>query len=51
MKSRLLLKRKMELFYKDLEPKRRNFDNTLRIQTDQEFTQNEIKKKKIKNMI
>ena len=42
MKSRLLLKRKMKLFYKDLEPKRKNFDNSLRIQTDQ--TQNEIKK-------
>ena len=42
MKSRLLLKRKMKLFYKDLEPKRKNFDNSLRIQIDQ--TQNEIKK-------
>ena len=44
MKNRSLLKRKLKLFYKNLEPKRKNLDNSLRIQTCQECSQNEIKK-------
>ena len=38
------LVRKMELFYKEIEPKRKETDEKIRLQTDLEFQQNEIKK-------
>ena len=34
----------MELFYKEIEPKREETDEKMRLQTDLEFQQNEIKK-------
>ena len=42
MKTRYLLKKKMELFYEEISNKRGN--ETMRIQTDLEFQQNEIEK-------
>ena len=42
MKKRHLLKKKMELFYEEISNKRSN--ETMRLQTDLEFQQNEIKK-------
>ena len=42
MKKRHLLKKKMELFYEEISDKRSN--ETMRLQTDLEFQQNEIKK-------
>ena len=42
MKKRHLLKKKMELFYEEISSKRSN--ETMRLQTDLEFQQNEIKK-------
>ena len=44
MKSWSLLKRKLEQLQKDLEPKNKTLDTAMRIQTDQDFSQNEIKK-------
>lgn len=44
MKSASLLKRELKLLYKDLEPKIKNLDNTLKIQTGQKYDQNEITK-------
>ena len=46
MKSRNLLGRKLELFYRDIKPKREQIakNGKLRIQTDLEFRQNEMKK-------
>ena len=41
MKKRHLLKKKMELFYEEISNKRSN--ETMRLQTDLEFQQNEIK--------
>ena len=41
MKKRNLLKKKMELFYEEVESKRKG---EMRLQTDLEFQQNEIKK-------
>ena len=42
MKKRHLLKNKMELFYQEVNNKRK--DKRMRLQTDLEFQQNEIKK-------
>ena len=42
MKKRHLLKKKMELFYEEISNKKSN--ETMRLQTDLEFQQNEIKK-------
>lgn len=47
VENRSLLKKKMELFYDNLKPERNN-EETLTIQTDREFNQNEIKKSKWK---
>ena len=44
MKNKSNLARKMELFYKEIEPKREETDEKVRLQTDLEFQQNEIKK-------
>ena len=46
MKSRNLLARKLELFYRDIKPKREQIakNGKLRLQTDLEFRQNELKK-------
>ena len=44
MKNKSNLVRKMELFYKKIEPKREETDEKMRLQTDLEFQQNEIKK-------
>ena len=41
MKKRNLLKKKMELFYQEIQNKRKG---RMRLQTDLEFQQNEIKK-------
>ena len=41
MKKRHLLSRKMEIFYKEIQAKRKT--NKMRLQTDLEFRQNEIK--------
>ena len=45
MKSRNLLSRKLELFYQDIQPKREQIakNENMRLQTDLEFQQNEIK--------
>ena len=47
MKSRNLLSKKLELFYRDIQQKREQIAEkaTIRLQTDLEFAQNEIKKK------
>ena len=42
MKKRHLLSRKIEIFYQEVENKRKN--KRMRLQTDLEFQQNEIKK-------
>ena len=49
MKSRNLLSKKLELFYRDIQQKREQIAEkaTIRLQTDLEFAQNEIKKKKM----
>ena len=44
MKKRNLLKKKMELFYEDVSDKRSQNKKKVRLQTDLEFQQNEIKK-------
>ena len=46
MKSRNLLARKLELFYRDIHPKKQQIakNEKMRLQTDLEFQQNEIKK-------
>ena len=46
MKSRNLLARKLELFYRDIQPKRGQIakNEKMRFQTDLEFRRNEIKK-------
>ena len=46
MKSTLLLEQKMELFYRDIQPKRQQVakNERMRLQTDLEFQQNEIKR-------
>ena len=46
MKSRSLLARKLELFYRYVQPKREQIakHEKMRLQTDLEFRQNEIKK-------
>ena len=46
MKSRNLLARKLELFYRDIQPKREQIakHEKMRLQTDLEFRQNEIRK-------
>ena len=46
MKSRNLLARKLELFYRDIQPKREQIakNKKMRLQTDLEFRQNDIKK-------
>ena len=45
MKKRHFLKKKMELFYNDIAEKRANYNNRrMRLQTDLEFQQTEIKK-------
>ena len=46
MKSRNLLARKLELFYRDIQPKRQQITKKekMRLQTDLEFQRNEIKK-------
>ena len=46
MKKRHLLNKKMEMFYQEVSKKRKN--NPMRLQTDLEFQQNEIKKTKQK---
>ena len=43
MKKRHLLRKKMDLFYNDIASKRKH-DKTMRLQTDLEFQQTEIKK-------
>ena len=43
MKSKNLLRKKIELFFGDIS-KRSDLNKKMRIQTDQEFKQNEIKK-------
>ena len=43
MKKRHLLRKNIELFYNDIAPKRKN-DKAMRLQTDLEFHQTEIKK-------
>ena len=45
-KKRTLFSKKLEMFYKDTEPKRDkiNDEEKMRIQTDLEFQQNEIKR-------
>ena len=51
MKSKNLLRKKIELFFGDIS-KRSDLNKKMRIQTDQEFKQNEIKKlNKINNTI
>ena len=44
MKKRTLLSKKLEIFYKDIEPKREkiNDEDKMRIQTDLEIQKNEI---------
>ena len=42
--SKSNLSRKIELFYKEIEPKRQREDEKMRLQTDLEFQQNEIKR-------
>ena len=44
MKSRNLLPKKIELFYRDIQQKREQIaeNTTMRLQTDLEFSQNEI---------
>ena len=46
MKSKNLLSKKLELFYRDIQPKREQIakNKKMRLQTDLEFRQNEIKK-------
>ena len=44
MKNKSNLARKMELFYKEIELKRQETDEKMRLQTDLEFQQNRIKK-------
>ena len=46
LKSRILLARKLELFYEDIQLKREQIakNEKMRLQTDLEFRQNEIKK-------
>ena len=53
MKSRSLLPKKLELFYRDIQQKREQIAEkaTIRLQTDLEFAQNEIKKKKKVEML
>ena len=41
MKKRTLLRKKMEIFYQEIKNKRKG---KMKLQTDQEFQQNEIKK-------
>ena len=43
MKKRNLLQKKMEQFYNDIEEKR-DLNKVIRLQTDLEFQQNDIKK-------
>ena len=45
MKNRTFLSKKLEIFYKDIEPKREkvNDEEKMRIQTDLQFQQNEIR--------
>ena len=45
MKSKNLLSRKSELFYQDIQPKREQIakNEKMRLETDLEFQQNEIK--------
>ena len=40
----MAVKKKLEQFFEDLERKRKILDTAMRIQTDQEFNQSEIKK-------
>ena len=47
MRKKRNLTQKLELFYKDIQPKR-NSDEKMRLQTDQKFQQNEIKKLNLK---
>ena len=44
MKKKNNLACKLELFYREIEPKRDQKQETMRLQTDLEFLQNEIKK-------
>ena len=44
MKTRKLFKRKLELFYQVVQNKRKSKNQKMRIQTNQKFKQNEIKK-------
>ena len=50
MKSKNLLSRKLEFFYRDIQPKREQIakNEKVRLQTNLEFRQNEIKKLKKK---
>ena len=45
MKNRTFLSKKLEIFYKDIEPKREKVsdEEKMRIQTDFQFQQNEIR--------
>ena len=47
MKSKNVLAKKLDLFYQDIQPKRQQIakNEKMRLQTDLEFQQNEIKKK------
>ena len=47
MKSKNVLAKKLDLFYQDIQPKRQQIakNENMRLQTDLEFQQNEIKKK------
>ena len=46
MEKRTLLSKKLKIFYEDIEPKREkiNDEEKMKIQTDLEFQQNEIKR-------
>ena len=47
MRKKSNLSQKLELFHKEVQPKRAK-DERMRLQTDQEFQQNEIKKLNLK---
>ena len=48
MRKKSNLWKKLELFYKEIDSKRNKNDNKMRVKTDLEFQQNEIKKLNVK---